>query len=205
MRTRSGNKEQDILEAAIEVFAREGFFQAKIHSIAETAGIASGTVYLYFGNKENILLKIFETVWQNLFNLLESNFSNKVTTIEKFDLMIDSVFEYFVTNPSLIKVFVNEQNHLMKNNKLNFTAYYKKTIKIIESLLIEGIENKTFAPNLDPALFSQFFLGGFRTLLHQWAEDHKKYELKKMHRDIKKLILFGIAGPNCLLLRNGEV
>jgi len=57
MRTKEGNKEQAIVTAAINVFASVGYFDAKIHRIADNADIATGTVYLYFSNKEKILLK----------------------------------------------------------------------------------------------------------------------------------------------------
>ncbi len=63
MRTREGNKERAILEAAIAVFADHGYHGARVSAIARRAGVATGSVYLYFPNKEAILLRIFDDLW----------------------------------------------------------------------------------------------------------------------------------------------
>jgi TetR/AcrR family fatty acid metabolism transcriptional regulator len=66
MRRKSGDKEKSIANAAIKVFARDGFHGAKITRIAEEAGVATGSVYLYFKNKESILKHLFSQLWQEL-------------------------------------------------------------------------------------------------------------------------------------------
>ena len=61
-RRRSDDKRQRILEAAVEVFARKGYFGARVSEIAKKAGVADGTIYLYFRNKEDILVSLFDEV-----------------------------------------------------------------------------------------------------------------------------------------------
>ena len=58
MRVKEGNKREDIIKAAIKVFAKNGFHNAKISKIAEVANVAAGSVYLYFKSKEDILYQI---------------------------------------------------------------------------------------------------------------------------------------------------
>jgi TetR/AcrR family fatty acid metabolism transcriptional regulator len=60
MRRKNSDKHQRILDAAIKVFAQKGFFQSKVAEIAREAGVADGTVYLYFKNKDDLLVSIFE-------------------------------------------------------------------------------------------------------------------------------------------------
>ncbi|MCK7516317.1 MAG: TetR/AcrR family transcriptional regulator [Ignavibacteriales bacterium] len=100
MRTKEGNKEKDILDAAIKIFAKEGFHQAKISQIAKEANVATGSVYLYFKNKDSVLIKIFEELWQKIYQ--ETKVITKRTDIdplEKFENMLDIVFDLFIANP----------------------------------------------------------------------------------------------------------
>jgi TetR/AcrR family fatty acid metabolism transcriptional regulator len=71
MRKREGNKEQAILQAAVKIFAQHGYHRAKISSIAEQAKVATGSVYLYYRDKESILLTIFDKLWTELTNELQ--------------------------------------------------------------------------------------------------------------------------------------
>ncbi len=61
-RPRTEDKRKRILEAAVKVFARKGYFAARVSEIAKKAGVADGTIYLYFRNKEDILVKLFDEV-----------------------------------------------------------------------------------------------------------------------------------------------
>lgn len=193
MRTKEGNKEQDILKASIRIFSRTGYFDAKIHKIADEAGIASGTVYLYFKNKEQILIRVFELVWKNLFIIIEKIDLEETEPVSKFHRMIDSVFDFFNADPELATVFVNEQHHILKNSNKLLMSNYKKTLMICENVLNEGIRCNVFNKEIDSAVFSSFFFGGIRYLLQQWAQEQKKFGLLKIRENIKKLVLNGIA------------
>jgi TetR/AcrR family fatty acid metabolism transcriptional regulator len=193
MRTKEGDKENDILNGAIKVFAEQGFFSAKIHKIAETADVAAGTVYLYFNNKEEILLKIFDQVWGQWFEIMEKIYKRSdIDSIEKFNSAIDAIFDYFTSNPSLALVFVNEQNRLAANNQY-FTKYYDKTIAIIEKVFIDGVKSNIFNENVNVRVFSTFFFGGMRYLLHQWAQDQSRVMLSEIRHNAKLIMLHGVA------------
>lgn len=197
MRKKEGDKESAIIEAAIKVFAKMGFHDAKIHHIADNAGIATGTVYLYFGNKENILLHIFETVWKQLFQSLEIICKeDSISTVIKFNLMIDAVFDYFNSNPSLAMVFVNEQNRLVQKDRGHFTGYYAKTIELIEMHLREGINHRLFDVSVNPIIYSHLIFGGLRHLLLQWAHDQSSFSLDTIRQSVKDFALFGLTGKH---------
>lgn len=195
MRKKEGDKEANIISAAINIFAQMGFHDAKIHHIADTAGIATGTIYLYFGNKENILLHIFETVWKHIFENLEQISQNQtLETMVKFDQMIDSLFNYFTSDPLLTRVFVNEQNRLVHKKKELFTGYYLKSIKLIEELIKEGIQRKTFDSSIEPLTCSHFIFGGLRHILLQWSDNQTCYSLDTIRFNIKNYIRYGLTG-----------
>lgn len=193
MRKKEGNKEQDVLSAAIKVFAKVGYFNAKIHNIADEAGIASGTVYLYFKSKEEILQKIFTSVWENLFSQIEKIDCSENDPAIKVHRMIDSVFDMFDANPALALVFVNEQHHMVKKGNKYVLNNYQKTLKVCEKVLNEGVRNRVFSTTINPIIFSTFFFGGIRYLLQQWAQDTRKMDLKCIRENLKELILNGIT------------
>lgn len=193
MRTKEGNKERDILDAAITVFAENGYHNSKISKIAEVAGVATGSVYVYFKNKETILLQIFEELWGKLsseFNKIAV--STSLSPIEKLDSMIDLIFDGFIENPSLAVVFVNEQNHLIRTNEVGFTNYYDKFLDQGEIVISEGIDKGLFSSDIDLQIFRSYIFGALRNLLHHWAYDPKKYQLNKIRQNVKYLTKYGV-------------
>lgn len=193
MRTKEGNKEKDILEASVKVFATNGYHKAKISKIAEVAGVATGSVYVYFDNKESILLKIFEQLWEKLFVELKIVAETQnLSPLERIDAMIDLVFDVFTENPALAIVFVNEQHHLQQSNNSAFTNYYEKFLDLGEEVIKEGMKKGLFSPSVDLNIFRYYLLGGIRNLLQRWAQDPKLFPLNKIRQNVKLLTKHGI-------------
>ena len=193
MRVREGNKEKDIIEASIKVFAKDGFHQAKISKIANAARVATGSVYLYFKNKESILNKIFEELWQRIY--IEANTLSKredISPLEKFETLLDVVFDLFISNPSLAVVFVSEEHHLMRNRKSNIPGFYEKFLDVGETIIKEGIQNGTFNSNINVKVFRNFTFGGVRHLLHQWAQFPEEFPLNTVRQNVKYILKKGI-------------
>jgi len=193
MRVKEGNKEKDILEAAVKVFSRQGYHKAKISKIAEVAGVATGSVYVYFENKEDVLLIIFDRLWEKLYNEFKSLSERpNLTPLELIDSMIDLVFDTFTENPALADIFVNEQNHLQRSNKVKFTNYYEKFVDLGEEIIAHGIQNKYINNGIDVRIFRYYILGALRNLLHSWSHDPKNFPLNKIRQNVKYLTRYGI-------------
>jgi len=193
MRLKEGKKEVDIIEAAIKVFSENGYHKAKISKIAEVANVAIGSVYVYYKNKEDLLYKIFDNLWERLYQdykkLSENSF---LSPSEKLDSMIDIFFDIFTENPALAMVFVNEQNYLMLNGKYEFTEYYQQFLAQAQLVIFEGVNKNIFAENVDIDIFRFYVFGAIRNLLHQWASDQKNYPLNKIRQNVKYLTKRGI-------------
>jgi Transcriptional regulator len=193
MRTREGNKEQAILEAATKIFAETGYHEAKISKIAEVAGIATGSIYLYFRNKDEILKKIFSLLWERLYT--ELNIAEKrkdLTSVEKLESMLDLIFDLFTENPSLAIVFSREHDISTIKNRDSEVPYFNKFIETGEKIIVEGIKNKVFNSNIEIPIFRHFLLGGIRYILHHWAENPKDFPLNVIRQNIKFLVKKGI-------------
>lgn len=194
MRRKEGHKELDIINAAIKIFAEKGYHKSKIHKIAEIANVATGSVYVYYKNKEAILLTIFEQLWKKLYDELEIVMENpKPTPIEKFDKLIDIVFDYFTVNQKHALVFVNEQHHLMQTSKKKFTEYYDKFLDLGEKIVYEGIKNGSFNPAIDVKIIRNFIFGGIRHLVRNWAISPKEFPLESIRKTVKLFVRKGIV------------
>lgn len=194
MRRKEGNKEQDIITAAIEVFAEDGYHEAKISKIAELANVATGSVYLYFESKEDLLVKIFSDLWIKLISLVNTiNQRDDLSSTEKLEGFIDTVFDVFTANSKLALLFVKEQPHFLqeKDNKLNIL--YNNFLEIGEKILDDGVNNNSFNKNLDKKITKNFIYGGVRHLLHLWALNPDEYPLNKVRQDIKYIVKKGIS------------
>lgn len=194
MRRKEGNKEQDITTAAIEVFAKDGYHEAKISKIAELANVATGSVYLYFESKEDLLVKIFSDLWIKLISLVNTiNQRDDLSSTEKLEGFIDTVFDVFTANSKLALLFVKEQPHFLqeKDNKLNIL--YNNFLEIGEKILDDGVNNNSFNKNLDKKITKNFIYGGVRHLLHLWALNPDEYPLNKVRQDIKYIVKKGIS------------
>ncbi|MCX6156846.1 MAG: TetR/AcrR family transcriptional regulator [Ignavibacteriota bacterium] len=193
MRKKEGNKEVDILSAAIKVFAESGFFDAKIAKIAELANVSIGSIYVYYKNKDDILYKIFEQIWGGLYNNLDSLVSRKdLTMVEKYDAMIDMIFDTFTENSATAIVVAHEQQRIVMRTPEKFTPYYEKFVGLGEKIVKEGIKKGTFNQNINVNIFRHFLLGAFRDLINSWAVSPKEFPLNTMRQNIKFLSKYGL-------------
>lgn len=193
MRTKSGNKDRDIANAAIKVFARDGFHGARITRIAEEAGVATGSVYLYFKNKESILHHLFFEIWQRIRDQFMGVVSRAdITPREKLEELVDRIFALFSRNPSLALVFVNEQHHLVREGTAEFMKYYEDFLKLTEDVIRDGVKKGQFRKDVDARVFSNFVFGGMRQLLQHWARSQKEFPLNSIRQGIRIIAIQGI-------------
>ncbi len=193
MRRREGNKEQAILDAAVKVFAHSGYHNAKITSIAEEAGVATGSVYLYYPGKEAIILAIFDRIWKSLTDGIGATARRTDFTPEqKLERVIDLMFDLFIVNPSLAAVFVNEQDHLIQGRKGTVSRQFDQFLDLAEVIIREGVRKKQFNPQIDLKLFRHFIVGGIRSLLRQWSAQPSTFPLNRIRQNIKAFVKHGV-------------
>jgi TetR/AcrR family transcriptional regulator, fatty acid metabolism regulator protein len=193
MRKREGNKEQAILNAAIKVFAQHGYHRAKISSIADHASVATGSVYLYYKNKESILLTIFDQLWTELTDGLRIIVKRSdIDPSQKLDLVIDKLFDLFIANPALASVFVNEQHHLIKDKRGDIAKQYDDFLDLAEEIIREGVRKKIFNADVDIKIFRHFITGGIRSVLRQWSEHSQTLTLQRLRQNVKYFIKHGL-------------
>lgn len=192
MRKKEGHKEKDIIKAAIKVFAKNGFHNAKVAEIAEVAKVGTGSIYLYFDNKVDILDKIFEKLWKKLTEetqkVMETEKDSKVQ-IEKY---IDLLLNEFISNHNLAAVFINEQDFFVGRKGVKFKKHYTEFYGLVEEIFQQGIKNKVISSHIDLNILKFFFIGGIKSLIHQHISGSNKLDVTEIKRDIMHIIEKGI-------------
>ena len=193
MRKREGNKEKAILDAAISIFAQNGYENAKISTIAQKAGVATGSVYLYYKNKEGILLTIFDQLWLPLTHkLMVTVKRTDIDPSQKLDIVIEDFLGFFVEHPAIAAVFIKEQHKLMEEQRGNAAKYYNDFFDIAEEIIKEGADKKNFNSEINIKLARYFILGGLRNILLQWAQHPDLFTLEQIKQNAKYLIKQGL-------------
>lgn len=191
MRLKDENKRKAILQASVQIFAKAGFHNAKIAGIAEKAGVAAGSIYSYFETKEDILLSLFDDIWESLYRKGQTIAENSaLTASEKLTALIDCVFSLFLEDRKLALVFAHEQQGMMRRYPKRFTGRYNDFLEIGEKVLSHGKHEGFVAAPVQIAIFRSFIMGGIRALLQNWADDPKNYPLA----DIQKQIPLFVSG-----------
>lgn len=163
----SEEKRRVILDAAVRVFARDGYHTSRVGDIAEEAGVAHGLLYHYFSSKEEVLATVFRENWGELLGRLVQVESSDESADEQLRGMAKILLRTWRNDPDLVRVMVREvarSSHL--NDQIEeIGAAFSIIQRVVERGQIEG----TFRPDLDPRLASWIFYGGLEEILTGWV------------------------------------
>jgi len=181
-----------ILDAAVKVFAAHGFHKAQVSKIAKEAGVADGTIYLYFKNKEDILICLFK---EKLGELVEKfHLSIEQTTNAKDALRRVCEIHYGELEAQVDLAFVTQIE--LRQSSLELRKEIGKAVKpyivLIEQLLLQGMEEKLFRQDLDVKLARQLLFGGLDEVVTSWLIAGRKYSLSAQIEGTINFYLNGI-------------
>ncbi|OPX41460.1 MAG: TetR family transcriptional regulator [Desulfobacteraceae bacterium 4484_190.3] len=196
MKKKKNDKHERIIEAATRVFARKGFFQAKVSDIAREAGVADGTIYLYFDNKDDILISLFEeqmkAVLDNMIRKL-SRETDPVKKLQQFALTHLSLIEENKNVAEIIQVELRQSSRFMKEYKNERFAQY---LDLIGDIIREGQEKGVFGPDIIPGIAKRAFFGALDEMSRFWVlSSRKKYDIRTAAQQISSYFLRGISVP----------
>lgn len=191
MRTKEGNKHRDIMEAAIIEFADSGYHTAKIAKIAERAKVAAGSVYLYFQNKDDILLQIFVNIWEELLTKIQAEFDKtELPFHERIWSILNTVVDVFSSNNSLAVLFIQEQKEVL--NYPQTSEYHNRFLNIMDLIIKEGLENKYFRTDLNSDLLKEYVIGSIKMILYYWGTNSDKFTIEELKANLSAMLLEGI-------------
>ncbi len=177
MTSRKQEKFELILEAALKVIAENGFHGSQISKIAKEAGIADGTVYLYFKNKEDILISLFQQRLGDLVSMFNSSVRETNSAEEAIRRICEIHFTELEQNVNLAYVTQIELRQSSLELRKAIGLAVKPYIQLIEEILEQGIQDKSFRPDLDVKLTRLLLFGGMDEVVTSWLISGRKYSL----------------------------
>mgnify|MGYP001262044149 CR=1 FL=1 len=161
---RGEEKYRMILNAAKQVFAQEGFYNSKVSEIAREAHVADGTIYLYFKNKDDILISLFEEEITRIIKTVRAELDSITDPREKLIKFCDNHLTIVETDRALaevIQVELRQSNKFMREYKnKNFLAY----LNIIADIVAQGQQQGVFRDDLKPDLCARVIFGSLDEL-----------------------------------------
>ena len=182
-------KYKQIVDAAVIVIAENGYHQAQVSKIAKEAGVADGTIYLYFKNKEDILISVFREKMAIFVNNVEVILKQDIDTSEKLFRMIDSHFRILHEDRHLAIVTQLELRQSNKGLRLRINEVLKEYLMLLDAILKEGIVKGVLDEGLDIRLARQMVFGTIDETITSWVMNDQKYDLMKLSPEVHRLIM----------------
>jgi TetR/AcrR family fatty acid metabolism transcriptional regulator len=186
------SKRERILRAAIDVFARSGYFNAKVSEIAKAAGVADGTIYLYFDGKEDVLVTIFREHTRHYLQTLERDLTSARRADERIRTAIRHHLETLGCDRNLAVVSQVELRHSLKFMSLFSQQEVADYLNILRKIVEQGQRDGVFRRNLHPQLVAKAVFGILDEMVTSWILSEKDYDVAAQADQVADLILTGL-------------
>ena len=189
----TSEKYQKIIEAATKVFAKTGFYNSKVADIAAEADVADGTIYLYFKNKDDILISIFEHSMDVFISTVKKTLETSLDPAEKLELFIKLHLELVEKNPYVAQVLQIELRQSSKFMKEYDVRKFKAYLEIISEIIQQGQSKGVFNNNLDLHVLSRAIFGAVDEMALEWILlKKKKYTLESCAKQLANVFINGL-------------
>lgn len=190
---RRAKKRDRILKSAAKTFASKGFYHAKISQIARDAGVADGTIYLYFKNKDEILITVFEeSVGRIITEFREelTKFDSPVEKLRKFAYLHLQLVETQPDVAAVVQLELRQSNKFIKEYAGSSIADY---LNLISDILEEGQQQGLFRSDIHLSIAKRVLFGAldeFSTVTI--LSKSQKHDLAESARQIADIFLYGV-------------
>src|SRR5213592_5053074 len=190
---RDPDKPQAIIDAAIRVFARNGYYNSRVSDIAREAGIASGTIYLYFKTKDDILVRLFREKMAEWVALVRKEVAAERDPLAKIRKIVALHFRVIQENPDLAEVVQVElrqgQKFFRGASAHEISAYFD----LIGSVLQEGVEAGVFRRDLPVKVAIKMLFGAMDQVTTSWVLGKRGYRLADAAEPVANIFLKGVT------------
>jgi TetR/AcrR family transcriptional regulator, fatty acid metabolism regulator protein len=165
------DKRRQILDAAVRVFARQGFHATRVSDIADEAGVAYGLVYHYFRSKDEVLNELFVERWSLLLTAIEEADRAGGTHRERLAAVASFIIDSYRHDPELMKVIIVEVTRAANSFGRTHLAEIRRAYESIAKIVADGQEAGEFRADVEPIFASMSFYGAIEQLLSGWIFD----------------------------------
>lgn len=193
MTSKKNEKYQLILQGALKVFAENGYHRSQVSKIAKAAGVADGTIYLYFKRKEDILIRLFQEKLGELVGKFHDSVEGITDPIEALRTVCRIHFTELESNPELAYVTQIELRQSDLELRKEIGSALKPYIVLIENILNQGVKENLFRSDLNIKLVRNLIFGSMDEAVTSWLISGHKYRLSDQVDDTLSFFLHGIS------------
>ncbi|MBM4333867.1 MAG: TetR/AcrR family transcriptional regulator [Deltaproteobacteria bacterium] len=187
------NKHQKIIKAAVKVFAEKGFYNARVSEIAKEANVADGTIYLYFKNKDDILISLFEEEFGKLVENMRKEINKEKDALQKIKRFAVSHLSFVAKQQQLAEVFGVEVRQSSKFMKEYINKPFIEYLNLIRSVIIEGQEAGLIRKDLTPGIMKRAVFGALDEMSRYWVlSSKKKHSVDEAALQISDVFIWGM-------------
>ena len=163
------DKRRTILEAAIRVFARQGYHATRVSDIADEAGVAYGLVYHYFRSKEAVMEELFTERWSLLLAASDALYERDIPAREKLDGIAGFIIDSYRHDPELMKVIIIEVTRAANSFGATHLPEIRRAYDTVAAIVADGQREGLYRPEIDPGFVGMWFYGAIEQLLSGWV------------------------------------
>jgi TetR/AcrR family fatty acid metabolism transcriptional regulator len=191
-----GEKRDRILRAAVKIFSRKGFFNSKVSEIARAASVADGTIYLYFRNKDDLLISLFEEKMGEVVADVRRRIAVGGNALEKLKIFIGNHMDLLERESGLVEVIQVELRQSSKFLKDYTPVKFFEYLEIISDILEEGKREGLLRPDLNVSIARRAIFGALDELSLTYILSRKpKYHPTLTAAELCRLLLEGLCVP----------
>lgn len=190
---RNRPKYKQIIDAAVKVIAENGYNKSQVSKIAKQANVADGTIYLYFKNKDDILVSVFQEKMGQFIEKISRSIEKEQGADEKLLKLIEMHFLQLENDRDLAVVTQLElrQSDLKLRSQIN--QVLKSYLSVLDAIIQEGIDDQIFQQDLNIQLVRQMIFGTIDEIVTNWVMQDHKYNLAEQATSIHSLMIKGLA------------
>lgn len=190
---RATAKRERILDAAVKIFAQEGFYNAKVSQIAQEAGVADGTIYLYFKSKDDLLISLFEDRMERINANVREALASTPNALERLKRLIRLQIELVESNRHMAEVISIELRQSSKFMKEYANPKFAEFLRLIAGAVAEGQRAGDLRDDIDPPIFARALFGALDELTIAWlAKGKQKMDLSRAAEQLGSVFIDGL-------------
>ncbi len=192
-RKKEAKKRDRILLAALKVFSLKGFYNSKISEIAKEAGVADGTIYLYFRNKDDLLISIIEEKIAELILILKDKLRGVEDVERKMRVFIENHLSLLEENRELAEMIQIELRQSNKFMKEYIPVKFLEYLDILSEIIEKGMANGTFREDINPTIARRIIFGALDEISLAWVLSKKrKYDIAESSHQVYSIVVNGM-------------
>jgi TetR/AcrR family transcriptional regulator, fatty acid metabolism regulator protein len=191
-----GDKRDRILRAAVAVFSRKGFFNSKVSEIARASGVADGTIYLYFKNKDDLLITLFEEKMEEIVADVRNRIAAGADARRQLEIYIGNHMDLLEREADLVEVLQVELRQSTKCLKHYSPVKFMEYLDVLGGILERGKAEGTFRPDLNVSVARRVVFGAMDELSRAYILSKKpKYHPAVTAGEVYRLLSEGLCVP----------